>query len=360
MWKHPDMPIVAPSSYVAPLGLGNGHVQTIVARLTRRVPAVPYRRERIGTPDGDFLDLDWARVGSRRLGVVCHGLEGSSQGSYILATAHALNQAGWDVLAWNYRGCSGEMNRTARSYHSGATDDLGVVLAHASPGYEEIALVGFSLGGNLVLKYAGEEGDGLDERIRRVVAFSVPCDLAASARALSHGFSRLYLNRFLRTLKRKIEAKAHLLPPHVHLRDTHAIRTFRDFDDRFTAPLHGFRDAQHYWDTCSSNRFLHRIRVPSLLVNARNDPFLTEACLPFEAARESPWVFLEVPDSGGHVGFMNLHPRASDPWWSERRTLAFLSEAIDAPPRATRHANLSEAARIGPLDAVTGARATER
>lgn len=319
------MPVVTPPTYVAPFGLGNGHVQTVLARLTRRVAPVPYRRERIDTPDGDFLDLDWSKVGSRRLGVVCHGLEGSSQGAYIIGMARALNDAGLDVLAWNYRGCSGELNRTARYYHSGATDDLETVLAHASVGYEEIVIVGFSLGGNLVLKYAGERGEAIDPRVRRVITFSVPCDLAASARALSRGISRLYLNAFLRSLKSKIEAKAHLFPPHVTTRDYHRIRSFREFDDRFTAPLHGFRDAQHYWDTCSCKRFLEHIRVPSLLVNARNDPFLSEECLPFEAARENPWLFLEVPACGGHVGFMTGAEASGARGWTEQRALDFVA-----------------------------------
>lgn len=323
------MPIVHDSSYRCPPGLGNGHVQTIVARIGRRVDPVPYRRERIDTPDGDFLDLDWSRVGSRRLAVICHGLEGSSAGAYVVGMARALNDAGFDALAWNYRGCSGEMNRTARFYHSGATDDLTAVLAHATPGYAQIVLVGFSLGGNLVLKHAGEQGAGIDPRIHRIVAFSVPCDLGAAARALSSGFSRVYLARFLTSLKRKIEAKRHLLPPHINTRDYGAIRTFGDFDDRFTAPLHGFRDAHDYWETCSSKRFLSAIRVPSLIVNARNDPFLTDDCLPYEQARSSPWVFLEVTEAGGHVGFMSGNVRFRGRWWTEKRALAFIEAPLD-------------------------------
>jgi predicted alpha/beta-fold hydrolase len=332
MWKnHSGMPLISPSSYLAPPGFGNGHVQTIYARLFRRVAPLYYARERIATADGDFLDLDWSRAPlttapSKRLAVLCHGLEGSSEGTYIVAMAHAVNGAGWDALAWNYRGCSGEVNRRPRYYHSGATDDLEAVIRHGGEGYEEIALIGFSLGGNLILKYAGEQGSGLDPRIRRVVAFSVPCDLGASAEALSRGFNRVYLGRFLASLKQKVEAKAHLLPPHIHTRDYHRIRTFQDFDDRYTAPLHGFRDARDYWTRCSSRQFLPAIRVPTLLVNARNDPFLTERCLPFEEARANPMLFLEVPDSGGHVGFVSF----GSLWWTERRTLDFLEQEVAA------------------------------
>lgn len=337
------MPVVTPPTYVAPRLLRNGHVQTVLARLTRRVAPVPYRRERIDTPDGDFLDLDWSKVGSRRLGVICHGLEGSSQGSYIVGMVRALNDEGIDALAWNYRGCSGEINRTARYYHSGATDDLETVLAHAGVGYQEIVLVGFSLGGNLVLKYAGEQGDAIDRRVRRVITFSVPCDLAASARALSSGISRFYLNAFLRSLKSKIEAKSHLFPPHVSTRDYHRIASFREFDDRFTAPLHGFKDAQDYWDNCSCKRLLPRLCVPSLLVNARNDPFLSEECLPFDIASESPWLFLEVPDGGGHVGFMSSFDSSTVRGWTEQRAVDFLTcpqaDALLATRDGHPHAN---------------------
>lgn len=318
------MPII-PSTYVPPFGLGHGQVQTVLTKLFRRVRPLRYVRERMHTPDGDFLDLDWSRVGSRRLAVLCHGLEGCTDGEYIRGMAHAANAEGWDVLAWNYRGCSGQPNLTARFYHSGATDDLEAVLLHAAGPYDEIALIGYSLGGNLILKYAGEQGDRIDPRITRVVAFSVPCDLGSSARALSRGFNRVYLWRFLRTLKQKILAKRHLLPPHIHLRDYHRIHTFQAFDDRFTAPLHGFRDAQDYWDRCSCKYFLHGIRVPSLLVNARNDPFLTDESFPFEEARHNPWIFLEAPGSGGHVGFLTL--RRDGRWWSDMRAMAFLRHA---------------------------------
>ncbi len=340
------MPIL-PCTYVAPPGFRNGHVQTVYARLFRRVAPVPYVRERIITPDNDFLDLDWCHVQSSddpsttrdepRLAVLCHGLEGSSSGSYIVAMARAVTSAGYDALAWNYRSCSGEMNRQPRYYHSGSTDDLHTVLEHAlqRKTYRHVVLIGFSLGGNLVLKYAGERGASLDPRVKRVVAFSVPCDLAAGAAALTRGINQLYARYFMVSLIQKIDAKRHILPPALVKHDYRHIRSFQEFDDRFTAPLNGFLDAQDYWWSCSSIRFLPDIHIPALLVNARDDPFLAGDCLPFETASHSDNLFLEVPDYGGHLGFVTRGKATDGPlslWWPEERALEFLR---GDPPRGT-------------------------
>jgi uncharacterized protein len=319
------VPIVAPSSYHPPLLLSNGHIQTILPALLRRVEGVRYHRERIDTPDGDFLDLDWSRTGARRLAVLSHGLEGSSDRSYMRGMARALNIAGWDALAWNYRGCGGEPNRTLRFYHSGATDDLQVVLDHAlGLGiYDELVLIGFSLGGNLTLKYLGEKEGAIDGRITRAVAFSVPCDLRSSAYALARPANAIYMRRFLRTLTDKVRMKMIAMPGQLEDRDLAGMRSFLEFDDRYTAPLHGFRDAEDYWARSSCRPYLGGITIPALMVNAANDPFLAPECFPRREAALSACFYLEVPASGGHVGFMSSRPGGD--YWMEERALRFLS-----------------------------------
>jgi len=328
------MPIVSPSTYRPPPGLANGHLQTILPSLLRRVKSVAYRRERIGTGDGDFIDLDWACCGGRRLAVLCHGLEGSSQSAYIKGMAKAFNQAGWDAVAYNYRGCSGEANRRLRAYHSGASDDLATVHRHITGHHacRRIGWIGFSLGGNLVLKYLGENGRALDKKQHWAAAVSVPCDLAASARRLDRPANRIYNWCFLRTLKAKARWKARRHPDRIDLPKLAAARTLKAFDDLFTAPVHGFRDAEDYWRRCSSLGFLDRIRVPTLVINALNDPFLDGPCFPYDAARRNPMLLLETPRSGGHVGFL---PRSRNGlFWHEARILQFARQLETAPSRA--------------------------
>jgi uncharacterized protein len=318
------MPLIARSSYAPPLLFANGHVQTILPTLIRKVPGVDYIRERIATADGDFLDLDWLRTGARRLAVLSHGLEGSSTRHYMLGMARAFSRAGWDVLAWNFRGCGGEPNRTVVFYHSGATHDLHAVVEHAAArgDYAEMALIGFSMGGNLTLKYLGEGLFPIDARIKKAVVFSVPCDLASSARKMAGAANSIYMTRFLRMLRAKIRAKMGSWPDQLDDAGYHQIKTFEQFDDRYTALLHGFKDAADYYRRASCRQFLDRVTIPSLLVNACNDPFLSASCYPVEAARRSPWLHLETPRSGGHVGFLDFNDDGL--YWSERRAVEFV------------------------------------
>lgn len=320
------MPLITASSYCAPLLLRNGHLQTIYPSLARNLSPDLYQRERIITPDEDFLDLDWARVGSRKLAILSHGLEGSAHRHYMIGMAQALNRQGWDALAWNYRGCSGEVNRALRFYHNGAIDDLDVVVQHAlgTGSYDEIALIGFSLGGNLTLVYLGARPSSLDPRIQKAVVFSVPCDLAASARMLAKRSNRLYMEQFLQSLHGKIRMKMAVIPGALNDEGFERIRDFKDFDDRYTAPIHGFRDAANYWKKCSSGQFIPAIRVPTLLVNALDDPFLADGCYPIEAASASGWVHLEMPRTGGHVGFVLFNRQGR--YWSEQRAAEFLEQ----------------------------------
>src|SRR5216684_6289525 len=259
------MPLVTNSTYRCPWLLSNGHLQTLWPSLARRVRVVAYRRERIETPDGDFLDLDWAKNGSQRVAVLAHGLEGDSKRHYMLGMANALVKRGWDAVAWNARGCSGEPNRVLRFTHSGATEDLQTVISHVTStcDYSKISLIGFSLGGNLTLKYLGERGQELDPRIKAAVAFSVPCDLQSSSIQLAKPLNWIYMQPFLGD-----------------------------------------------------------IQVPTLLVNARNDPFLADPCYPIEEAQANASLHLEMPVTGGHVGFGGFN--SGGEYWSETRAVPFL------------------------------------
>ena len=309
------------SDYHPPLFFRSGHVQTVYAGMFRVVRGVRYQRERIETPDGDFLDLDWSTAKSndfRRLAVISHGLEGSSSSTCVRGMTRALNRREWDVLAWNYRGCSGEVNRLAQSYHSGSTEDLDLVVHHVLKKYEEVALVGFSLGGNLTLKYLGERA--VDPRVSAAAVISVPCDLAACSAKLARPENLLYMRQFLSSLRIKVRAKAH-----IHRLDTtgiHRIRSFRQFDDLYTAPLHGFLDANDYWQQCSCKTFLPHIQTPTILVSAEDDPFRATSCYPFEEAKANPNLCLIVTKHGGHVGFLDTGPET----WSERIAAAFFAE----------------------------------
>jgi len=323
------VPVVS-SSYRAPAWLRGGHLQTIVPALFRRVPRVTTRRERIELSDGDFLDLDWAASGSDRLVILSHGLEANSDATYIQGMAGALQRRGWDVLAWNYRGCGGESNRLLKFYHSGASDDLDHVVRHALAVHpaSRVDLVGFSLGGNMTLKYLGER-EPLP-RLHRAVAFSVPCDLACSSIRLSSPVNRhLYMRRFLVSLRKKLAEKRPRFPDRIDLSGAWKIRDFRGFDDRFTAPLHGFKDAADYWARSSSRPFLSRIPIPALLVNAENDPFLGPGCFPRTEAEGSECFHLEIPEGGGHCGFSG----GGEESWAEVRAAEFLAgEALRMPP----------------------------
>jgi uncharacterized protein len=319
------MPVVA-SRFRPPLFLGNGHLQTVLSALLPARSDVAFQRERLELIDGDFLDLGWARIGGDRLVVLSHGLEGSSDARYIRGMAAALNAAEWDVLVWDFRGCSEEMNRLPRLYHSGETGDLGAVIDFAATRYSRMALVGFSLGGNLILKYLGESNP--HPAVVGAAAISAPLDLGATARGLDRQWSkRIYRDSFIKSLIAKVEAKAVRFPDKFDVSGIRTIRTFEAFDDRYTAPIHGFRDAEDYWEQSSAGQFLHRITVPTLILNACDDPLLTAESFPVAEAEANPCLFLEMPKSGGHLGFIDL-VRGMEPW-SERRVAEFLTANED-------------------------------
>jgi uncharacterized protein len=317
------MPLINSSFYKRPLYLLNGHFETIVPSAFRKIEDVTYQRERLELKDGDFLDLDWKRSHGNRLVIISHGLEGSSDRHYSKGMARHFFNAGWDALAWNCRSCSGEINRLPRFYHHGATEDLSAVIDHAErKGYSNIVLVGFSMGGSLSLKYIGERAAS---PVKAVVAFSVPCHLGSSASELDKPGKSFYRNRFLRKLEKKIKAKAELFPDLISARDFDQVTTFEQFDNRYTAPLHGFKDAHDFYTRASSGNYLADIKIPALIVNALNDPFLPPACYPIELTRNHAYVHLETPRHGGHVGF-SMRGRVEN--WMELRALEFIQSVV--------------------------------
>lgn len=306
-----------------------GHLETIIPALFRRVGLSGAQMFRIGTPDGDFLDLEYYHSdGAPALAVLSHGLEGNSRKPYMLGMAKAFLSIGWSVLAWNYRGCSGTLNIRPVLYHSGASADLDTVVSHArSMGYEQIGLIGFSLGGNLLLKYLGEELWKSAGCVFGAVAISVPLDLESSCRKISSGFNKVYEYRFLRSLENKRKLKVAQFPDEKILHGPMA-RSLYEFDDRYTAPLHGFCDAADYYSRCSALNYLAGIRTKTLIMNAVNDPLLTDSCFPGREALRSPVVELEFPETGGHVGFAS--PGKNGHYRSEERATAFLQHSLKA------------------------------
>lgn len=294
-------------AYRAPRWLPGGHLQTIWPALwSRRQRPPTYRRERWHTPDSDFIDADWLDAGAAGapLLVLLHGLEGSSASHYAVAFAAAARGLGWRFVMPHFRGCSGELNRAPRAYHSGDHEEIGWLLArcraaHAGP----LLAVGVSLGGNALMRWAGEQGEQASHMVRALAAVSSPLDLAAGGHAIGRGFNRLVYGRmFLRSMKPKALAK---LEQHPGLFDRDRLLAARDlyeFDDVFTAPLHGFRGVEDYWARASAKPHLHCVRVPALLLNAANDPFVPAPSLPRQA-EVARCVTLWQPPHGGHVGF---------------------------------------------------------
>lgn len=301
----------------------NGHLQTILPNIIRRVVLQRPRQEEIETPDDDFLELDWYdHADSDKLVILSHGLEGNSRRRYMKGMAKYMLENGFNVLAWNYRSCGSKINKQLRFYHSGDTEDIDTIVRYALSKnfFRSIYLIGFSMGGNITLKYLGEQGERISPTIKAAVAFSVPIDLVGSSRLLSKWWNRFYMRRFLKSLRKKVEAKAPLYPDRLSLEQYDAIKSFKGFDNQFTAPIHGFRDAFDYWKKSSSLHYLEHIQIPVLIVNALNDSFLSPSCFPYEIAEKKSNIYLETPQSGGHVGFWSL----DSVFWTEKRAAEFI------------------------------------
>ena len=319
------MPIIQNSSYKPPFLFNNGHIQSIYPTIFRKVKDVNYTRERFETPDNDFMDLDWSRIGSDKAAILLHGLEGHSNRSYMRGMANACNRHGFDAVAVNFRGCSGESNRLLRSYHHGSSDELHLVVEHIlkNNNYRSISLTGFSLGANVIIKYLGENKFPLSPAIRNAACISTPFDLTSCAWKLAEKSNRVYMKRFLNMLHEKINTKIVLMPDKINDDNYKEIRTFKEFDDRYTAPIHGFKNAEDYWEKCSSKQFIQGIKTPTLVINALDDPFLTDKCFPYEQAEKSDYLYFESPQSGGHNGFVAFNK--SGEYWHEKRVAAFIA-----------------------------------
>ena len=320
------MPLVSPSSYREPAWpLRCRHVQTILPSYFRHGESVRYQRENLPLPDGDELWLDWSRVGSDKLLIVSHGLCGHSRRHYVLSLAKAFNAAGWDCLAWNYRLTGDSPSKALKFTTNNSTDELALVTAHAlkAGGYRQLFYSGYSMGGNLTALYFTREADRLPREVVGGAVFCATTDLVAGDAALGGFMGRVYARHFIRTLLQKLRERAALLPPEMSLADTGKLHSFSQFDDRFTAPLCGFRDAHDYYVTASACRHYAKLKVPLLMVQPRNDPFLAGGSYPVEEARRNPMLYLEMPDGGGHCGFITT---GSQTWWPARRALEFMRQ----------------------------------
>jgi predicted alpha/beta-fold hydrolase len=322
------MPLVDHSTYRPVWYLFSRHLETIIPSAFRKIKGTAYIRERLELADGDFLDLDWLKGDRRRdkLVIISHGLEGNSTRHYSQGMAKYFYEHGWDSLAWNCRSCSGDQNRLARFYHHGDTADLSYVVDECIRlGYKDIVLIGFSMGGSFNLKFLGERGNNLKPEVKGSVSFSVPCDLAAGGRILDSPGNGFYRRRFIGKLRKKLAAKSKLFPREIDVSKLNSITTFEAFNNCYTAPLHGFKNSEDFYNQSSCIHYLKNIQVPSLLVNAANDPLLTPECYPTQIAEIAKYFYLEIPKRGGHVGFALPGLKEN---WMELRALEFVTKVI--------------------------------
>ncbi|WP_223552020.1 YheT family hydrolase [Aestuariivivens sp. NBU2969] len=319
------MPVLE-TTYKPPFYFKNGFVSTVYSGLFRRV-SLKQERERMILSDGDFLDLDWSysKVTSKKLIILLHGLEGHGQRPYVTGPAKLLNENGIDAVCVNLRGCSGEQNLKYYSYHSGSTEDLIAVILHAikTKQYAEIYLKGISLGANLILKYLGE-GNVVPPEVKAALAISAPCDLYGSCKMLHKFKNKLFHDRFLRDLLARLKDKQKRFPKELSLKTLLNIKTLRDFDEVYTSKAHGFKGALDYYEKCSSSQFLPNINIPTLIINALNDSFLSPECYPVREAKNNINLYLEMPKYGGHVGFIDK----VNVYYNEKRTLDFIKTML--------------------------------
>jgi hypothetical protein len=316
------MPLVK-SNFKPSLVLRNGHLNTILTSLIRTPPKLNYKRERIETPDDDFFDVDFCQNGHEKVAILCHGLEGNSNSSYIQGIASLLSKKGFDIAAMNYRFCSGEINKQLKSYHAGDTRDINLIIELIESKYKEIYLVGFSLGSNLILKYLGDGKYKLNPKIKAVAAVSALVDLEGASLELSKTKNIVYSKNFILTLAKKMKLKHEQYPDEVPIKDLKKVKRVIDFDDYFTSVINGFKDAKDYYAQSNSLQFLKNIQTPTLIINALDDPFASKSCIPKKEAEESEYLYLMTPKYGGHVGFYDFNKKYL---WSEKKIAAFFND----------------------------------
>ena len=300
-------------------------MNTVYASLVRWIPKVKFNRERIEIDQSDFLDLDWKKVGSKKLVLILAGLEGKSTSLYSRAAVRYFNRQNWDAVCMNYRGCSGEPNRLLRGYHMGASDDVKFSIDHiiAKYNYDEIVILGYSLGGNLALKYIGEENENLPSQIKATVSFSVPMDIKKSNERLNKWYNWHYIKWFMITLNYKANQKKRQFPEALKkYKGFFMTGNFVYFDTHFTAPANGFKSVDDYWESSSCKPYLNKIKIPSLIIASNDDTFISNNCYPKPQAENNSKLFLEITNHGGHCGFIRNFFEKN--WWMEERAFQFI------------------------------------
>ena len=318
------------SNFLPTIPFRNSHFNTMYRPLFMKDTAA-YTRKRITTWDNDFFDLDFSFTGSETLVLLIHGLEGSSDSKYMAANTNHLNSKGLDTVCFNLRGCSGEDNLILATYHSGKTEDVSFVVDHLLEHYDykNIIIIGFSLGGNLTLKYLGEKGENISPVIKGGIAVSVPIDIASAELEMDKLKNKLYIEMFFKTMKNKVLEKAFKFPEYkLDQSKLFKATKFRQLELLYTVPVFGFESPEDYWKKASSKPYLLNIIKPTLLINAKDDTFLSKECYPFEEAENSDFFFFEETKFGGHVGFMNSF-KPKENMWLEYRIERFIKENIE-------------------------------
>ncbi len=322
------MPLLT-SDFLPTIPFRNGHFNTTYRPLFMKDKAT-YERKRIKTWDQDFFDLDFSFAGSETLILLIHGLEGSSESKYMSSNVNHLNSKGLDTVCFNLRGCSGEDNLLLATYHSGKTEDVDFVVNHLldTYNYKNIVIVGFSLGGNLTLKYIGEKGDSISPIIKGGIATSVPVDIASAEIEMDKLKNKLYMEMFFKTMKNKLLEKAFKFPEYkLDQAKLFKATKFKHLEHLYTVPIFGFDSPEDYWKKASSKPYLSNIKKPTLLINAKDDTFLSKECYPYKEAENSEFFFFEETKFGGHVGFMSSF-KPKENMWLEHRIARFIKENI--------------------------------
>ena len=316
------MPILQ-SSYLPSRIWQNPHVSTIYPSAFRKVNGVNYTRERLELSDGDFLDLDWSKssANNHKLAIFTHGFLGNSTRPYLLGGVKAFNLANYDALAWNHRGLGGENNRFEKITTHGSSNDLEEVINYvlSKKQYTEIILVGYSKGGNISMKYAGQKAENIPTEIKKIIAISSPTDLQGSVDVM--GKNGFYTERFKTKLIKFLLNRSELIDNQT-LKYFSKFKYLDDFTDNYIAPLHGFKDGRDYYEQCAAMQLVDKIRVPTLILNAKNDPVLSESCAMLDVAKHSDYIFSEVPNHGGHCGF--FQPNSDGIYWGDKRIVEFV------------------------------------
>lgn len=321
------MPLINKSTYNPKnIFFESAHLSTIIPAKFKKYPIPKYERERIELEDGDFLDLDWRKQNHQnQLVILCHGLEGNTTRTYMNTCSDYFFQRDFNVLAWNYRSCGGEMNRLKRLYHHGSYDDLETVIDYATQqGFQQIFLVGFSMGGALVMNYLGNSK--IPEKVKAAVGISVPISLSSSSNTLKKFPNVVYFKNFKRTLIPKLKEKAKQFPGELNEKKLDEIKSFDEIDDYFTAPMHQYKNKEDYYEKASPKNIIKKIKTPCLVINAKNDPFLGDECYDTDLFENQPYVYFEQPTYGGHCGFPLSDRKHS---WADRRAYNFIMKYLE-------------------------------